>query len=144
MTLTDPVADMLTRIRNANVAFHDDVVMPSSKLKVALAKILEQEGYISGSSIEDEEEIRLLAIPTGPGEEEFRAIARDCLPGSEIVNGSSSEEILFFREEPDVPLSQIKLLGGQAQEAYRQMLASELAPPHTRADITEWTSPREC
>jgi small subunit ribosomal protein S8 len=54
MTMTDPIADMLTRIRNANVAFHDDVVMPSSKLKVALAKILEQEGYISGSSVEDD------------------------------------------------------------------------------------------
>ena len=54
MSMTDPVADMLTRIRNANVAFHDDVVMPSSKLKVALAKILEQEGYISGSSVEDD------------------------------------------------------------------------------------------
>jgi small subunit ribosomal protein S8 len=54
MTMTDPVADMLTRIRNANVAFHDDVVMPSSKLKVALAKILEQEGYITGSSVENE------------------------------------------------------------------------------------------
>jgi small subunit ribosomal protein S8 len=54
MTMTDPVADMLTRIRNANVAFHDDVVMPSSKLKVALAKILEQEGYITGSSVEDD------------------------------------------------------------------------------------------
>jgi small subunit ribosomal protein S8 len=54
MTMTDPVADMLTRIRNANVAFHDDVVMPSSKLKVALAKILAQEGYISGSSVEDD------------------------------------------------------------------------------------------
>ena len=54
MTMTDPVADMLTRIRNANVAFHDDVVMPSSKLKVALANILEQEGYISGSSVEDD------------------------------------------------------------------------------------------
>jgi small subunit ribosomal protein S8 len=54
MTMTDPVADMLTRLRNANVAFHDDVVMPSSKLKVALAKILEQEGYITGSSVEDD------------------------------------------------------------------------------------------
>ena len=54
MTMTDPIADMLTRLRNANVAFHDDVVMPSSKLKVALAKILEQEGYISGSSVEDD------------------------------------------------------------------------------------------
>jgi small subunit ribosomal protein S8 len=55
MTMTDPVADMLTRIRNANVAFHDDVVMPSSKLKVALAKILEQEGYITGSRVEKDE-----------------------------------------------------------------------------------------
>ena len=54
MTMTDPIADMLTRLRNANVAFHDDVVMPSSKLKVALAKILEQEGYIAGSSVEDD------------------------------------------------------------------------------------------
>ena len=44
--MTDPIADMLTRIRNANTAFHDDVPMPSSKLKEAVAKILEREGYI--------------------------------------------------------------------------------------------------
>ncbi len=44
--MTDPIADMLTRIRNANVAMHDEVSMPSSKLKVALAKVLESEGYI--------------------------------------------------------------------------------------------------
>ena len=43
MSMTDPIADMLTRIRNANVAFHDDVPMPSSKLKEAVAKILERE-----------------------------------------------------------------------------------------------------
>jgi small subunit ribosomal protein S8 len=48
--LTDPIADMLTRIRNANVAMHDEVHMPSSKQKVALAKILQQEGYIVGFS----------------------------------------------------------------------------------------------
>ena len=48
MTMTDPIADMLTRIRNANVAMHDDVRMPSSKLKEALAAILQQEGYIDG------------------------------------------------------------------------------------------------
>ncbi len=42
MTMTDPIADMLTRLRNANVAFHDDVVMPSSKLKEALALILQR------------------------------------------------------------------------------------------------------
>src|SRR5438132_445173 len=54
MTMTDPIADMLTRIRNANVAFHDDVPMPSSKLKEAVAKILEREGYISGYEVDDQ------------------------------------------------------------------------------------------
>ena len=51
MTMTDPIADMLTRIRNANVAMHDEVPMPSSKQKVALAKILQSEGYITSFSI---------------------------------------------------------------------------------------------
>lgn len=46
MSMTDPIADMLTRVRNANVAMHDTVAMPSSKLKVALAKVLVAEGYI--------------------------------------------------------------------------------------------------
>jgi small subunit ribosomal protein S8 len=52
--MTDPIADMLTRLRNANIAFHDDVIMPSSKLKEALARILEQEGYITGFDVKDD------------------------------------------------------------------------------------------
>ena len=51
MTMTDPIADMLTRIRNANVAMHEEVRMPSSKQRVALAKILKQEGYIEGFDV---------------------------------------------------------------------------------------------
>ena len=58
--LTDPIADMLTRIRNANVAMHDQVKMPSSKQKWALAKILQQEGYIAGFST--------APSTTGPGD----------------------------------------------------------------------------
>jgi small subunit ribosomal protein S8 len=54
MTMTDPIADMLTRLRNANIAFHDTVAMPSSKLKEALAGILRQEGYIEDFSVEDD------------------------------------------------------------------------------------------
>jgi small subunit ribosomal protein S8 len=54
MTMTDPIADMLTRIRNANVAMHDSVRMPSSKLKEALASILEREGYIEGFNVHDD------------------------------------------------------------------------------------------
>ena len=51
MTMTDPIADMLTRIRNANTAMHDTVKMPSSKLKVSLADILQREGYIAGFDV---------------------------------------------------------------------------------------------
>ena len=58
--LTDPIADMLTRVRNANTAMHDQVRMPSSKQKVALAKVLEAEGYIAGFDTAES--------TTGPGQ----------------------------------------------------------------------------
>jgi small subunit ribosomal protein S8 len=53
MTMTDPIADMLTRLRNANQAYHDAAVMPSSKLKTKIAEILQQEGYIAGWTVND-------------------------------------------------------------------------------------------
>ena len=53
MTMTDPIADMLTRIRNANVAMHDDVRMPSSKQKQALAEVLKREGYIQDFVVQE-------------------------------------------------------------------------------------------
>ena len=59
MTMTDPIADMFTRIRNANTAMHDDVSMPSSKLKETLAELLKSEGYITDFEIADN--------PNGPG-----------------------------------------------------------------------------
>jgi small subunit ribosomal protein S8 len=52
MTMTDPVADMLTRIRNANVAFKEEIAMPSSKLKASIADILKQEGFIRDYLVE--------------------------------------------------------------------------------------------
>jgi small subunit ribosomal protein S8 len=57
--MTDPIADMLTRLRNANVAMHDEVRMPSSKLKESLAALLQKEGYITGWSV--------AAADRGPG-----------------------------------------------------------------------------
>ena len=51
--MTDPIADMLTRIRNANVAMHDEVRMPASKLKESLATVLVKEGYIEGFDVAD-------------------------------------------------------------------------------------------
>ncbi|QNN51409.1 30S ribosomal protein S8 [Nocardioides mesophilus] len=53
MTMTDPIADMLTRLRNANQAYHDSVSMPHSKLKSGVAEILQQEGYITSWKVEE-------------------------------------------------------------------------------------------
>ena len=53
MTMTDPIADMLTRLRNANQAYHDVVSMPYSKMKAGLAEILKQEGYITSYDVSD-------------------------------------------------------------------------------------------
>jgi ribosomal protein S8 len=55
MTMTDPIADMLTRLRNANSAFHETVAMPHSKLKSHIAEILQQEGYIGGFAVAETE-----------------------------------------------------------------------------------------
>jgi small subunit ribosomal protein S8 len=59
--MTDPIADMLTRLRNANSAYHDTVSMPHSTIKVHIAEILQQEGYISGFKVEEPDEA------SGPG-----------------------------------------------------------------------------
>lgn len=55
MSMTDPVADFLTRIRNAIMAAHEEAAMPSSKLKVELARILREQGYIEGYDVEPAE-----------------------------------------------------------------------------------------
>ena len=74
MTMTDPIADMLTRLRNASSAHHDTVSMPHSKLKAAIAKILETEGYIRGSKIEDARVGKTLTLELKYGRNRERAI----------------------------------------------------------------------
>ncbi|MCW3157107.1 30S ribosomal protein S8 [Micropruina sonneratiae] len=53
MTMTDPIADMLTRLRNANQAYHDSTSMPHSKIKVGIAEILKAQGYIGGYEVKE-------------------------------------------------------------------------------------------
>ena len=71
MTMTDPIADMLTRLRNANSAYHDTVGMPYSKI----TEILQQEGYIAGWRVEDAEVGRNLVIILKFGNQRERSIA---------------------------------------------------------------------
>ena len=75
MTMTDPIADMLTRVRNANSAYHDRVSMPSSKIKTQIAEILQQEGYIAGWTVEDGEKGKVLSIDLKYGPNRERSIA---------------------------------------------------------------------
>jgi small subunit ribosomal protein S8 len=78
MTMTDPIADMLTRLRNANSAYHDDVSMPASKLKKNIAEILKPEGYIAGVHVADAPEGqvgRMLTLDLKYGPNRERSIA---------------------------------------------------------------------
>jgi small subunit ribosomal protein S8 len=75
MTMTDPIADMLTRVRNANSAYHDTVSMPHSKIKTHIAEILQQEGYIAGWRAEDGEKGKVLVIDLKYGPNRERSIA---------------------------------------------------------------------
>ena len=74
MTMTDPIADMLTRLRNANSAYHDKVVMPHSKLKVSIAEILQREGYISDYRTEDAEVGKTLVVDLKYGQSRERSL----------------------------------------------------------------------
>jgi len=69
--MTDPVADMLTRLRNANQAQHETVQMPGSKLKAHIAEILEREGYIAGFEMDDQKvgQKLILSLKYGPNRE---------------------------------------------------------------------------
>ncbi|MEJ5913809.1 30S ribosomal protein S8 [Pseudokineococcus sp. 1T1Z-3] len=93
MTMTDPIADMLTRLRNANSAYHDDVTMPYSKLKQRIAEILTAEGYIAGWSVEDAEVGRRLTLELKFGPDRERSIAgvrRVSKPGLRVYAKSTN------------------------------------------------------
>ena len=97
MTMTDPIADMLTRIRNANSAYHDATTMPSSKLKTKVAEILQQEGYIGGWTVNDVEvdgSVRkelVVSLKYGPNRERSIAgLRRVSKPGLRVYAKSTA------------------------------------------------------
>lgn len=96
MTMTDPIADMLTRLRNANAAYHDTVTMPHSKLKANIAEILQNEGYIAGYQVhepgEDEVGKRLeISLKYGPQRERSLAgLRRMSKPGLRVYAKSTN------------------------------------------------------
>lgn len=93
MTMTDPIADMLTRLRNANSAYHESVEMPYSKLKAHIAQILQAEGYIASFDVTDAEVGKTLTLNLKFGSERERAIAgvrRVSKPGLRVYAKSTN------------------------------------------------------
>ena len=91
MTMSDPIADMLTRIRNANTAKHDTVDVPSSKMKLAIAQILLEEGYIKKYDILDDGAFKTIHITLKYGEDKNQKIItglkRISKPGLRVYAG---------------------------------------------------------
>ncbi|MFS0884031.1 30S ribosomal protein S8 [Aeromicrobium sp. 179-A 4D2 NHS] len=96
MTMTDPIADMLTRVRNGNQAYHDAVTMPHSKLKEGVAAILKQEGYITDYSVAEPAEGEVgksltITLKYGPHRERSIAgIRRISKPGLRVYAKSTN------------------------------------------------------
>jgi len=92
MTMTDPVADFLTRLRNANSAFHEEINLPYSKLKANIAEILKAEGYIAAIKVSDAEVGKTLNIELkyGPNRERsISGIKRVSKPGLRVYAKST-------------------------------------------------------
>src|SRR5919108_2714738 len=90
MVMTDPVADMLTRIRNANTSFKEEVVMPSSSLKQRIADILVKEGYVADAAVAGDGKDRHLVIHLkfGPNRQRtINGIKRVSTPGRRVYAG---------------------------------------------------------
>ena len=91
MTMSDPIADMLTRIRNANTAKHDTVDVPSSKMKLAIAEILLKEGYIKKYDVVDEGSFKTIKITLKYGEDKdekiITGLKRISKPGLRVYAG---------------------------------------------------------
>lgn len=88
--VNDPIADMLTRIRNAGAVQHPQVVMPVSKVKVAVAKILVEEGFVAGYSVTDEQPQANLIVTlkySGKGQPVINGIERVSKPGRRVYTG---------------------------------------------------------
>ncbi|HYU20073.1 MAG TPA: 30S ribosomal protein S8 [Chloroflexota bacterium] len=98
MTMTDPIADMLTRLRNAVQARHQVVEMPASTVKVAIAEVLRDEGYIKGFSVQGEvpkKQLRVELRYTGKQEPVLTGLRRVSTPGLRVYTGADEIPRVF-------------------------------------------------
>ena len=100
MTMTDPIADMLTRIRNANTVGHETVEIPASKMKKAIAEILKEEGYITDFDVIEDDKQGMIKVTMNYGANKERVISG--------IKKISKPGLKVYAKANDVP----KVLGG--------------------------------
>ena len=100
MTMTDPIADMLTRIRNANTVGHETVEIPASKMKKAIAEILKEEGYITDFDVIEDDKQGMIKVTMKYGANKERVISG--------IKKISKPGLKVYAKANDVP----KVLGG--------------------------------
>lgn len=125
--VTDPIADMLTRIRNACMVRHTQVVMPSSKIKVEIAKILAQEGFIAGYTVIDEKPQARLALAlkyTGRGKSVITGLDRISKPGRRVY--TSYKDIPWVRSGLGISIVSTPLGLMTGRKARRTKIGGEL------------------
>ena len=128
MTMTDPIADMLTRVRNANQAYHETATMPHSKIKVGIAEILVNEGYIASYAVNDpaEGEVgKTLSITLKYGQNRERSIAG--------VRRISKPGLRVYAKSNELP----KVLGGWASRSSPLLRACS---PTSRPTARAWAA----
>ena len=97
MTMSDPIADMLTRIRNANTAKHDTVDVPASKMKIAIADILVNEGYIAKYELSDEGAFQNMHITLKYGEDKNVKVITGLTGCQRLLSSFWKKEHLLYR-----------------------------------------------
>lgn len=116
MQITDSIADMLTRIRNANSAKHDTVKIPASNMKKAIAQILLDEGYIKGFKVEDDgkQGVIEIALKYGPNKSQvITGLRRVSKPGLRIYTNCEDMPRVMKRSRYRYPLNQQGHYDGQ-------------------------------
>jgi len=124
--VTDPIADLLTRVRNAAMARHDSVMVPSSKMKIALAKILKEEGFISDFSVVKGEPQRMIKVTLKYIDKQpaFIGLERVSKPGLRVYSGKKEIPRVYGGLGIAVLSTSKGIMTGQ--DAWKQNLGGEV------------------
>jgi hypothetical protein len=129
--------DSLGRAHAAEVYLEQHADDPDADADLASA-FDEAQPELAGPSSAGRQGFSILAVPPGPEGERFRALVRHALPDVPMRAAASTDDIIFYRERPNLYLTDLPQLGPTARTIYQQVLAAEQYSPHSRLDITAW------